>query len=52
MIQFQSDPFNMIEGRLSRLDNMYRNKEILPAQSLTIPSTSNHIDENKKIMES
>ena len=26
MIQFQSDPFNMIEARLSRLENMCRNK--------------------------
>jgi len=48
MIQFQSDPFNMIEARLSRLENMCRNKEILPTQSLTIPNTFNHIDENQK----
>jgi len=48
MIQFQSDPFNMIEARLSRLENTYRNKETLPTQSLTIPSTSTRIDENQK----
>jgi len=45
MIQFQSDPFNMIEARLSRLEHMCRNKETLPTQSLTIPNTSNYIDE-------
>ena len=44
MIQFQSDPLDMIEARLSRLENMRRNKETLPIQSLTIPNTSNHID--------
>ena len=49
MIQFQSDPFNMIEARLSRLENMCWNKEILPTQSLTIPNTSNHINENQKL---
>ena len=48
MIQFQSDPFNMIEARLSRLENMCRNKETLPTQSLTIFDTSRHIDENQK----
>ena len=37
MIQFQSDPFNMIEARLSWLENMCRNNETLPTQSLTIP---------------
>ena len=37
-----------IEARLSRLENMCRNKETLPTQSLTIPNTSNHINENKK----
>jgi len=47
MIQFQSRPFNMIEVRLSRLENMYRNKKTLPIKSLTIPDTSNHINENK-----
>jgi len=31
MIQFQSDPLNMIEVRLSRLENMCRNKKTLPA---------------------
>jgi len=44
MIQFQNDPFNMIEVRLNRLENMCRNKETLPAQTLTIPNTSNQID--------
>ena len=48
MIQFQSDPLNMIEARLSQLENMSRNKKILPIQSLTIPDTSIHIDENKE----
>ena len=37
----------MIEARLSRLENMCRNKETLPTQSLTILDTSNHIDEIK-----
>ena len=41
MIQFQNDPFNMIEAKLSHLENMSRNVE-------TLPTTSNHIDENKK----
>ena len=48
MIQFQSDPLDMIEARLSRLKNMSRNKETLPTQSLTIPDTSSHIDENQE----
>ena len=46
MIQFQSNPLNMIEARHNRLENMRRNKETLPTQSLTIPDTSSHIDEN------
>jgi len=45
MIQFQNDLLNMIEARLSRLENMRRNKETLTTQSLTIPDTSSHIDE-------
>ena len=49
MIQFQSNPFNMIESRLSRLENMCRNKESLPTQSLTTPNTSNHINENQEL---
>jgi len=49
MIQFQSDPLDMIEARLSRLENMRRNKKILSTpQSLTIPVTCNHIDENQE----
>ena len=48
MIQFQNDPFNMIESRLNRLENMCRNKKTLPTQSLTTPNTSNHIDENQE----
>ena len=48
MIQFQSDPLDMIEARLSWLENMRRNKETLPTQSLTIPDTSSHIDENQE----
>jgi len=46
MIQFQSDPLDMIEVRLSRLEHMRRNKETLPTQFLTIPDTSSHINEN------
>ena len=48
MIQFQSDPLDMIEVRISRLENMHRNKITLPIQSLTIPNTSSHIDENQE----
>ena len=48
MIQFQSDRLNMIEARLSRFENMRRNKKTLSAQSLTIPDTSSHINENKE----
>ena len=48
MIHFQNDPLDMIEARLSRLKNIRRNKETLPTQSLTIPDTSSHIDENKE----
>ena len=48
MIQYQNDPLNMIEVRLSRLKNMRRNKETLPTQSLTIFDTSNHNDENQE----
>ena len=48
MIQFQSDPFNMIEAKLNRLENMCRNKETFPTQSLIIPNTSNHVDEHQK----
>jgi len=39
---------NMIEARLSWLKNMHRNEKTLPTQSLTIPDTSNHIDENQE----
>ena len=38
----------MIEARLSRLKNMRKNKETLPTQFLTIPDTSNHINENQE----
>ena len=48
MIQCQDDPLDMIEARISRLENMRRNKETLPIQSLTIPDTSSHIDENQE----
>ena len=48
MIQFQSDPLDMIEVRLSRLENMHRNKKTLRTQSLTIRDTSSHIDENQE----
>ena len=48
MIQFQSDPFDMIEARLNWLENMCRNKETLPIQSLSVPNTSSHIDENQE----
>ena len=47
MIQFQSDPLDMIEARFSKLKNMCRTKETLPTQSLTIPDTSSLIDENQ-----
>ena len=46
MIQFQNDPLDMMEVRLSRLKNMRMNKETLPTQSMTIFDTSSHIDEN------
>ena len=48
MIQFQSDPLDMIEARLNRLKNMRRNKVTLPTQSLTILDTSSHIAENQE----
>jgi len=48
MIQFQSDPLDMIEVKLSRLGNIRRNKETLPIQSLNIPDTSSHIDKNQE----
>ena len=48
MIQCQNDPLDMIEARISRLENMRRNKETLPIQSLTIPNTTSHIDENQE----
>ena len=42
----------MLEARLSRLKSMRRNKKrnkkTLPTQSLTIPDTSSHIDENQE----
>ena len=38
----------MIDARLSQLENMCRNKETLPTHSLTIPNTSNHINENQE----
>ena len=38
----------MIETRLNRSENMHRNEETLPNQSLTIQDTSNHIDENQE----
>ena len=48
MIQSQNDPLDMIEARLSRLENTRRNKETLPTQSLTILDTSSHIDKNQE----
>jgi len=39
----------MIEARVSRLENMCRNKVTLPTQSLTIPDTFNHIDDNQEL---
>ena len=38
----------MIEVRLNRLENMRRNKETLPTQSLTIPDTSSYIEEKQE----
>ena len=48
MIQFQNNPLDIIDARLSRLKNMRRNKETLPTQFLTILDTSSHIDENQE----
>ena len=48
MIQFQSDPFDIIEARLSRLENMSRNEKTFYTQSLTIPDTSNYTNENQE----
>ena len=48
MIQCQNDPLDMIEGRISRLENMRRNKKALPTQYLTILDTSRYIDENQE----
>ena len=48
MIQCQNDLLDMIEERLSRLENMRRNKETLPTQSLNILDTSSHIKENQE----
>ena len=39
---------DMIEVRLSRLENMYRNEKTFLTQSLTIPDASSHINGNKK----
>jgi len=35
---------NRLEERISQLENMYRNEETLPTQSLTISDFTNHID--------
>jgi len=43
----QNDPLDMIEARVSRLENMRRNKETLPTQSLNILDTSSHIEKTK-----
>ena len=48
MIQFQNDPLDIIEARLSRLENIRMNKKTLPTQSLTIFDTSSHIDVNQE----
>ena len=48
MIQSQNGPLDMIEARLSRLENMCRNKKTLHTQSLTILDTSSYIDENQE----
>ena len=48
MIKIQSDPFDMIEVRLSWLENMHRKVKTLLTQSLTIFGTCNHIDENQE----
>jgi len=47
-IQFQNDLLDIIETRLSRLENMHRNKETLRIKSLTILNTSSHTDENQE----
>jgi len=38
----------MMEARLSQLENMRKNEETLPTQTLTITNTSIHIDENEE----
>ena len=48
MIQCQNDPLDTIEPRLSRLENMRRNKKTLPTQSFTILDISSHIVENQE----
>jgi len=48
MIQCQNDPLDMIEERLSKLENKCRNKETLPTQSLNILDTSSHIEKNQE----
>jgi len=51
MIQFQSDPFDMIEAILSRLENMRRNEKTLLTQFLTVPKTAGHMMKiNSKII--
>ena len=34
---------------IEALENIRRNEKTLPTQSLTIPNTSNHIDENQEL---
>ena len=47
-IQSQNDPLDMVEAKLSKLENMHRNKETLPTQSLIILDTLNHIIRNQE----
>jgi len=48
MIQFQSNPLDIIEARLNRLENIRWNKKTLPTQSFTILDISSHIVENQE----
>jgi len=51
MIQIKdsfTQSIDMIEARLSRLKNMYKNKQMLPTQFLTIFDTFSHINGNQE----
>ena len=48
IIHCQNDPLDMIEAKLSRLENTRRNKKTVPTQSLNIVDTSSYIEENQE----